>query len=146
MAQYVIYFNQQWVGDHPEEWFHERGPLAEAVVDDMKAAGVYVFAGGLEEDIRPGLHRGRHQRDAGVHRRTLRRVHRLPGRAHRGGCRGRRGRPDVGGKDRGSLRLAAGGPHNHVALGGGPRRSRHGAKRGRSRVGRPGAARPQGSR
>ena len=51
MAQFIIYFNQQWVGDHPEEWFRERGPLARAVVDDMKAAGVYVFAGGLEEDI-----------------------------------------------------------------------------------------------
>ena len=21
MTEYVIYFNQQWVGDHPEEWF-----------------------------------------------------------------------------------------------------------------------------
>ena len=21
MAQYIIYFNQQWVGDHSEEWF-----------------------------------------------------------------------------------------------------------------------------
>ena len=50
MAEYLIYFNQQWVGDHTEEWFRGRGPLAEAVVDEMKAAGVYVFAGGLEED------------------------------------------------------------------------------------------------
>jgi hypothetical protein len=47
---YCIYFNQQWVGDHPEEWFEERGPLAKAVVDEIKAAGAYVFAGGLEED------------------------------------------------------------------------------------------------
>ena len=50
MAVYLIYFNQQWVGDHSEEWFRGRGPLAMAVVDEMKAAGVYVFAGGLEED------------------------------------------------------------------------------------------------
>ena len=21
MAEYLIYFNQQWVGDHPEEWY-----------------------------------------------------------------------------------------------------------------------------
>ncbi|HEX6055492.1 MAG TPA: YciI family protein [Intrasporangium sp.] len=49
MAEYLIYFNQQWVGDHTEEWFRSRGPLAMAVVDEMKAAGVYVFAGGLEE-------------------------------------------------------------------------------------------------
>jgi hypothetical protein len=53
MPDYLIYFNQQWVGDHTEEWFGERGPLASAVVDEMKAAGVYVFAGGLEEDDVP---------------------------------------------------------------------------------------------
>jgi hypothetical protein len=50
MAEYLIYFNQQWVGDHTEEWFRSRGPLAMAVVNEMKAAGVYLFAGGLEED------------------------------------------------------------------------------------------------
>jgi len=51
MAQYLIYFNQQWVGDHTEEWFRGRGPLAKAVVEDIKAAGSYVFAGGLDEDV-----------------------------------------------------------------------------------------------
>jgi hypothetical protein len=50
MAEYLIYFNQQWVGDHNEEWFRGRGPLASAVVDEIKAAGAYLFAGGLEED------------------------------------------------------------------------------------------------
>jgi len=50
MAEYLIYFNQQWVGDHTEAWFRARGPLAKAVVDEIKAAGAYVFAGGLEED------------------------------------------------------------------------------------------------
>lgn len=50
MPEYLIYFNQQWVGDHTEEWFRGRGPLAMAVVNEMKAAGVYVFAGGLEEE------------------------------------------------------------------------------------------------
>jgi len=50
MPEYLLYFNQQWVGDHSEEWFRGRGPLARAAVDEMKAAGVYVFAGGLEED------------------------------------------------------------------------------------------------
>ncbi len=48
MTEYLIYFNQQWVGDHSEEWFRSRGPLAMAVVDEMVAAGVYVFAGGLD--------------------------------------------------------------------------------------------------
>jgi hypothetical protein len=51
MPQYIIYFHQQWVGDHPEEWYAGRGPLARAVVADMKQAGVLVFAGGLVEEI-----------------------------------------------------------------------------------------------
>jgi hypothetical protein len=53
MPEYLIYFNQQWVGDHTEEWFSGRGPLATAVAHEMKAAGVYVFAGGLEEEDGP---------------------------------------------------------------------------------------------
>jgi hypothetical protein len=51
MTEYLIYFNQQWVGDHTEEWFGSRAPLAMAVVAEMQAAGVYVFAGGLEEEV-----------------------------------------------------------------------------------------------
>ena len=53
MPEYLIYFNQQWVGDHSEEWFRGRGPLARAVVDEIKVAGAYVFAGGLEEEDGP---------------------------------------------------------------------------------------------
>jgi hypothetical protein len=51
MTEYLIYFNQQWVGDHTEEWFRGRGPLAMAVVNEIKAAGAYVFAGGLDEEV-----------------------------------------------------------------------------------------------
>jgi hypothetical protein len=51
MADYIIYFNQQWVGNHSEEWFESRGPLARQVVSEMKEAGVLLFAGGLEEEI-----------------------------------------------------------------------------------------------
>ena len=51
MAHYIIYFNQQWVGDHPAEWYESRGPLARAVVAEMREAGVLVFAGGLVEEI-----------------------------------------------------------------------------------------------
>ena len=50
MAEYLIYFNQQWVGDHTEEWFQGRVAPSMAVVNEMKAAGVWVFGGGLEED------------------------------------------------------------------------------------------------
>ena len=53
MTEYLIYFNQQWVGDHTEEWFRGRGPLAKAVVDEIKAAGALVFTGGLEEEDGP---------------------------------------------------------------------------------------------
>jgi hypothetical protein len=51
MTEYLIYFNQQWVGDHTEEWFRGRGLLAEAVVDEIKAAGTYLFAGGLDQGV-----------------------------------------------------------------------------------------------
>ena len=44
MPEYLIYFNQQWVGDHSEEWFRGRGPLARAVVDEIKAAGAETSA------------------------------------------------------------------------------------------------------
>jgi hypothetical protein len=50
VPEYLIYFNQQWVGDHTEEWFRSRGPLAMAVVREIRDAGQFVFAGGLEED------------------------------------------------------------------------------------------------
>ena len=53
MPEYLIYFNQQWVGDHTEEWFLSRVEPSMAVVEEMKAAGVYVFAGGLEEEDGP---------------------------------------------------------------------------------------------
>jgi hypothetical protein len=49
VTQYILYFNQQWVGDHTEEWFRGRGPLAMAAVQEMKDAGVHIFSGGLEE-------------------------------------------------------------------------------------------------
>jgi hypothetical protein len=49
VTEYLLHFNQQWVGEHSEEWFRSRAPLGMAVVQEMKDAGVYVFAGGLEE-------------------------------------------------------------------------------------------------
>ena len=51
MTEYLIFFNQQWVGDHSEEWFRGRGPRYPAAVAEMKAAGVLVFAGGLVEEV-----------------------------------------------------------------------------------------------
>jgi len=51
VPKYIIYFNQQWVGEHSADWFQSRGPLAKAVVAEMEKAGVLVFAGGLVEEI-----------------------------------------------------------------------------------------------
>ena len=49
MPEYVIFFNQQWVPDYPEEVFAEIGPESKALIAEMKEAGVLVYAGGLEE-------------------------------------------------------------------------------------------------
>lgn len=51
MTQYAIYFMQQWVGDHPAEWYRTRVEPSTAVVRDMQGAGVLVFAGGLVADM-----------------------------------------------------------------------------------------------
>ena len=51
MPDYLIYFNQQWVGDHPAEWYDTRVEPSMAVVNEMKEAGVLRYAGGLEEDL-----------------------------------------------------------------------------------------------
>ena len=50
MTEYLIYFNQQWVGDHTEEWFRGRMEPSMAVVREMEQAGVLVYTGGLEEE------------------------------------------------------------------------------------------------
>jgi hypothetical protein len=55
MSTYIIYFNQQWVGEHSSEWFQSRGPLARKVVAELKDAGALLFAGGLEEDIQEAI-------------------------------------------------------------------------------------------
>lgn len=51
MPHYLIFFNQQWVGDHDEAWYQTRVEPSTAVVRDMREQGVLVFAGGLEEDL-----------------------------------------------------------------------------------------------
>jgi hypothetical protein len=51
MPQYLIYFNQQWVGDHDEAWFESRVAPSTAVVREMRDQGVLVYAGGLVEEL-----------------------------------------------------------------------------------------------
>ncbi len=35
MAEYLIFFNQQWVGDHDEAWFQGRVAPSTAVIAEL---------------------------------------------------------------------------------------------------------------
>ena len=49
MALYLIAFNDEWVPDLTLEELRERGASARAVIEEMTAAGVFVFSdGGLD--------------------------------------------------------------------------------------------------
>ena len=51
MSDYLIFFNQQWVGDHDEAWFEGRVEPSTAVIREMQEQGVLVYAGGLVEEL-----------------------------------------------------------------------------------------------
>lgn len=71
MPQYIIYFNQQWVGDHTAEWFQSRGPLARAVMQEAKDAGVHIFSAGVDEDVAAVARFEPHGNDVTMHKRSL---------------------------------------------------------------------------
>jgi hypothetical protein len=49
MAQYLIAFNDEWVPDHTMEELRGKAAAARAVIEEMTAAGVFVFSdGGLD--------------------------------------------------------------------------------------------------
>jgi hypothetical protein len=49
MALYLIAFNDEWVPDHTFEELREKATTARAVIEEMTAAGVFVFSdGGLD--------------------------------------------------------------------------------------------------
>ncbi|HEY3975695.1 MAG TPA: YciI family protein [Streptosporangiaceae bacterium] len=50
MTEYLIAFNDEWVPDHTIEELRGKARAARAVTDEMKAAGVFVFTGGLDPD------------------------------------------------------------------------------------------------
>lgn len=50
MPEYVIVFNAEWVPDLTEAQILERAEATGALVEEMKAAGVWVYGGGLEAD------------------------------------------------------------------------------------------------
>jgi|GEM_PF-154501 len=50
MPEYLIYFNDEWVTETSDEGWEQRARDARAVIDEMKAAGVYLYSGGLDND------------------------------------------------------------------------------------------------
>ena len=116
MTEYLIVFNDEWVPDHTVEELREKSNVLRPLEAEMKAAGVLIFTGGLDDaapvfsvDASSG---------AAVHRRSVRRDQGAPRRLRRRGCGRRGGGAAVGGKDRGGLWLAAGGatlPGSHAS-------------------------------
>lgn len=54
MAKYLISFPSAAMNVPDSEW-EAVGRDAHAVIDEAKAAGVYVFGGGIDEDVPPAL-------------------------------------------------------------------------------------------
>lgn len=50
MTEYLIAFNDEWVPDHTVEELRAKSKAVKALVAEMKAAGVFVFTGGLDGD------------------------------------------------------------------------------------------------
>jgi hypothetical protein len=49
MTEYLIAFNQEWVPDYTAEEFQKIGVATKELRDEMRAAGVLVFTGGLDD-------------------------------------------------------------------------------------------------
>jgi hypothetical protein len=50
MSEYLIVFNGEWTPDHTLEELQAKSRAVRALLAEMKEAGVFVFAGGLDED------------------------------------------------------------------------------------------------
>jgi hypothetical protein len=48
MTEYLIAFNDEWVPDHTLEELREKAKVTRALIAEMKAAGVLIFTGGLD--------------------------------------------------------------------------------------------------
>jgi hypothetical protein len=49
MTEYLIAFNDEWVPDHTVGELREKSRAVRALVAEMKAAGVFIFTGGLDD-------------------------------------------------------------------------------------------------
>ena len=50
MTEYLILFNDEWVPDHTDEELRKKAQTVRTLVDEMKAAGVLLFTGGLDNE------------------------------------------------------------------------------------------------
>jgi len=50
MTEYLIAFNGEWTPDHTDEELRETSKVVRALVAEMKAAGVLIFTGGLDDE------------------------------------------------------------------------------------------------
>ena len=48
MTEYLIAFNAEWVPDHTVAELREKSKATRALIAEMKAAGVFIFTGGLD--------------------------------------------------------------------------------------------------
>jgi hypothetical protein len=49
MTEYLIAFNDEWVPEHTDDELREKSKATRALVAEMKAAGVFIFTGGLDD-------------------------------------------------------------------------------------------------
>jgi len=49
MTEYLIAFNDEWVPDHTVEELREKSKAVRPLVAEMKAAGILIFTGGLDD-------------------------------------------------------------------------------------------------
>jgi hypothetical protein len=50
MAEYLIAFNDEWVPDHTDEELRAKARALRPLLEEMKAAGVLIFTGGLDNE------------------------------------------------------------------------------------------------
>ena len=70
MTRYLISFPSDAMDHIPEEEMPEVARAAHAVIDEAKHAGVYLFTGGLEEDVEPVMVAGDGTVTAGTYPQT----------------------------------------------------------------------------
>jgi hypothetical protein len=52
MPEYLIFFKDEWVTETTDAGWQQRSRDVRAVMEEMKAAGVFIFLGGLDNDAR----------------------------------------------------------------------------------------------